>query len=130
MLFIYKLVFKMKNSIVYIAHSKLTKIMVYSSLSKNKKQNKKQVSIFWFVTTKKNLTMLSIHDLDFTNYCHLLYVCLCVFRQAVRPEIGQASSLLDIGTRSIFGEEHDIFRQNVRRFMNEEIAPHQKRYIG
>ncbi|XP_072021534.1 long-chain specific acyl-CoA dehydrogenase, mitochondrial-like [Amphiura filiformis] len=48
--------------------------------------------------------------------------------QTVRPEIGQASSMLDIGTRSIFGEEHDIFRQNLRRFFQEEVAPHQQRW--
>lgn len=41
-----------------------------------------------------------------------------------RPEWSQAKSLLDIGTRLIFSEEHDIFRQSVRRFFQEEVIPH------
>ncbi|PIK36194.1 putative long-chain specific acyl-CoA dehydrogenase, mitochondrial isoform X2 [Apostichopus japonicus] len=45
-----------------------------------------------------------------------------------RPEISQAASLLDIGTRRIFSEEHDIFRENVRRFFTDELAPHQDRW--
>ncbi|PIK32915.1 hypothetical protein BSL78_30273, partial [Apostichopus japonicus] len=46
----------------------------------------------------------------------------------VRPEISQAKSLIDIGTRQIFSEEHDIFRENVRRFFRDELAPHQDRW--
>ncbi|KAJ8035772.1 Long-chain specific acyl-CoA dehydrogenase, mitochondrial [Holothuria leucospilota] len=45
-----------------------------------------------------------------------------------RPEVGQAETLLDIGTRSIFSEEHDLFRENVRRFFREEVTPHQERW--
>lgn len=41
-----------------------------------------------------------------------------------RPEVGQSGSLTDIGTRAIFEEEHDIFRQSVRRFFQEEVVPH------
>ncbi|XP_046358776.1 long-chain specific acyl-CoA dehydrogenase, mitochondrial-like [Haliotis rufescens] len=41
-----------------------------------------------------------------------------------RIEPAQASSLMDIGTRAIFSEEHDIFRQSVRRFFQEEVTPH------
>lgn len=44
-----------------------------------------------------------------------------------RPDIGQAESLLDIGTRDIFSEEHDIFREHVRRFFTNEILPNQER---
>ncbi|XP_071826548.1 long-chain specific acyl-CoA dehydrogenase, mitochondrial-like isoform X3 [Apostichopus japonicus] len=46
----------------------------------------------------------------------------------VRPEISQAETLTDIGTRPIFSEEHDIFRENVRRFFRDELAPHQDRW--
>ncbi|XP_016118092.1 long-chain specific acyl-CoA dehydrogenase, mitochondrial-like [Sinocyclocheilus grahami] len=35
-----------------------------------------------------------------------------------------AKTLMDIGTRRIFSEEHDLFRQNVRRFFQEEVVPH------
>ncbi|XP_076849825.1 long-chain specific acyl-CoA dehydrogenase, mitochondrial isoform X2 [Brachyhypopomus gauderio] len=43
---------------------------------------------------------------------------------AFRPETSMAKSLMDIGTRRIFSEEHDLFRQNVRRFFNEEVVPY------
>ncbi|MBN3297618.1 ACADL protein, partial [Amia calva] len=42
----------------------------------------------------------------------------------MRPEPHSAASLMDIGTRRIFSEEHDIFRQSVRRFFQEEVAPY------
>lgn len=45
-----------------------------------------------------------------------------------RPETSSAKSLLDIGTRRIFSEEHDIFRQNVRRFFQEQVAPYHKEW--
>lgn len=41
-----------------------------------------------------------------------------------RPETPMAKTLMDIGTRRIFSEEHDLFRQNVRRFFQEEVVPH------
>lgn len=41
-----------------------------------------------------------------------------------RPETSQASSMLDIGTRKIFNAEHDLFRQNVRRFFEQEVVPY------
>jgi long-chain-acyl-CoA dehydrogenase len=31
---------------------------------------------------------------------------------------------MDIGTRRIFSEEHDILRQSARRFFKEECAPY------
>lgn len=40
-----------------------------------------------------------------------------------RRETGQSETMMDIGTRRIFSEEHDIFRQSVRRFFQEEVAP-------
>ncbi|XP_062907574.1 long-chain specific acyl-CoA dehydrogenase, mitochondrial isoform X1 [Mobula hypostoma] len=41
-----------------------------------------------------------------------------------RPETSSAKNLMDIGTRRIFSEEHDIFRQSVRRFFEEEVVPY------
>lgn len=40
-----------------------------------------------------------------------------------RPEVSQAATMMDIGTREIFSSEHDMFRQNVRRFFQEEVVP-------
>uniref|UniRef100_A0A8D3AFQ6 Long-chain specific acyl-CoA dehydrogenase, mitochondrial n=1 Tax=Scophthalmus maximus TaxID=52904 RepID=A0A8D3AFQ6_SCOMX len=45
-----------------------------------------------------------------------------------RPETSSAKTMMDIGTRRIFGEEHDLFRQNVRRFFQEEVVPHHKEW--
>jgi len=36
--------------------------------------------------------------------------------------------LTDIGSRNIFTEEQDMFREAVRRFMREEVAPQQKAF--
>ncbi|XP_037336128.2 long-chain specific acyl-CoA dehydrogenase, mitochondrial [Pungitius pungitius] len=41
-----------------------------------------------------------------------------------RPETSGAANLMDIGTRRIFNEDHDIFRQSVRRFFQEEVIPY------
>ncbi|KAK1165940.1 long-chain specific acyl-CoA dehydrogenase, mitochondrial [Acipenser oxyrinchus oxyrinchus] len=43
--------------------------------------------------------------------------------RAFRPETSLARSMMDIGTRRVFSEEHDIFRQSVRRFFQEEVVP-------
>lgn len=43
---------------------------------------------------------------------------------SARPEISSAKTMMDIGTRRIFTEEHDIFRQSVRRFFQEEVVPY------
>ena len=32
--------------------------------------------------------------------------------------------------RSLFGKEHDIFRQSFRRFVEREIKPHQERWMA
>ncbi|XP_071825128.1 long-chain specific acyl-CoA dehydrogenase, mitochondrial-like isoform X2 [Apostichopus japonicus] len=45
-----------------------------------------------------------------------------------RPEVGQTESMMDIGTRAIHSEEHDIFRTSIRRFFQEEILPNQDRW--
>ncbi|XP_059154751.1 long-chain specific acyl-CoA dehydrogenase, mitochondrial-like [Physella acuta] len=40
----------------------------------------------------------------------------------------QSGSMLDIGTRRIFNEDHDIFRQTARRFFQEEIIPNHDKW--
>ena len=34
-------------------------------------------------------------------------------------------SMLEVGTRSIFNEDHDMFREMVRRYFKEQIEPNQ-----
>lgn len=41
-----------------------------------------------------------------------------------RPSTAQAPTMLDIGTRTIFNEDHDILRSSVRKFFNEEVLPY------
>lgn len=36
--------------------------------------------------------------------------------------------MLDIGIRKIFSEEHDLLRENVRRFFQEEVVPHHEKF--
>lgn len=45
-----------------------------------------------------------------------------------RPEVSQAATMMDVGTREIFSSEHDMFRQNVRRFFQEEVVPHHSKW--
>ena len=40
-----------------------------------------------------------------------------------RPAPTQSASMLDIGTRSIFNSDHDIFRESARKYMREQLAP-------
>ncbi|XP_062270841.1 long-chain specific acyl-CoA dehydrogenase, mitochondrial-like [Scomber scombrus] len=47
---------------------------------------------------------------------------------STRPETSAAKTLMDIGTRRIFNEDHDIFRQSVRRFFQEEVVPHHNKW--
>ena len=42
-----------------------------------------------------------------------------------RPAAVQTATMMDIGTRSIFTSEHDMFRESVRRFMKEKLEPMQ-----
>jgi long-chain-acyl-CoA dehydrogenase len=46
----------------------------------------------------------------------------------MRLETAQANTMMDVGTRKIFSEEHDMFRESVRRFFQEEIAPHHAKW--
>ncbi|XP_033284179.1 long-chain specific acyl-CoA dehydrogenase, mitochondrial isoform X2 [Orcinus orca] len=41
-----------------------------------------------------------------------------------RLETPSAKKLTDIGIRRIFSSEHDIFRESVRKFFQEEVIPH------
>ncbi|XP_069120861.1 long-chain specific acyl-CoA dehydrogenase, mitochondrial-like [Argopecten irradians] len=43
--------------------------------------------------------------------------------ESSRPGVAQVDNMMEIGTRSIFSEEHDMFRQSVRRFFQEEVIP-------
>ena len=46
---------------------------------------------------------------------------------AFRPPNVQTKTLLDIGTRSMFTPEQDMFRESVRKFMTDTLAPQQVR---
>jgi len=48
--------------------------------------------------------------------------------QLVRLPPCQMDNMMDIGARSIFDEDHDIFRSSVRRFMRDELAANHARY--
>ena len=48
--------------------------------------------------------------------------------QLVRLPPCQMDNMMDIGARSIFDEDHDIFRSSVRRFMRDELAVNHARY--
>merc|ERR1712062_653568 len=37
-------------------------------------------------------------------------------------------NMMDIGSRTVFDEDHDIFRSSVRRYMRDELAPNHKHY--
>ena len=41
-----------------------------------------------------------------------------------RPEPCQVENMTQIGTRRVFTEEHDLFRETVRRFYEEEVMPY------
>uniref|UniRef100_T1JLT5 Long-chain-acyl-CoA dehydrogenase n=1 Tax=Strigamia maritima TaxID=126957 RepID=T1JLT5_STRMM len=45
-----------------------------------------------------------------------------------RREPFQSDSFLDIGTRQIYEEEHDIFRQMVRKFFKDEVKPNEDKW--
>merc|ERR1719150_744620 len=40
-----------------------------------------------------------------------------------RPATAQMETMLDIGGRSIFNADHDMFREQIRRWMRERLAP-------
>ncbi|XP_072340237.1 long-chain specific acyl-CoA dehydrogenase, mitochondrial isoform X2 [Scyliorhinus torazame] len=55
----------------------------------------------------------------------------CETHKVSRPETSFTKNLMDIGTRRIFSEEHDILRQSVRRFFEAEVVPyHTQMYVN
>ncbi|THD27319.1 Long-chain specific acyl-CoA dehydrogenase [Fasciola hepatica] len=51
-----------------------------------------------------------------------------VRRFSYRAEAAQSDCLMNIGTRSIFSEEHDMLRTNTRKFMSEYVIPNHKKW--
>ncbi|XP_065193864.1 long-chain specific acyl-CoA dehydrogenase, mitochondrial-like [Sycon ciliatum] len=45
-----------------------------------------------------------------------------------RPEPASSPNMLDIGTRRIFNEEHDMLREACRRFVETEVTPYHKQW--
>ena len=48
--------------------------------------------------------------------------CRIVSQRQMRSEPWQGESLIEIGTRTIFSEEHDMFRESVRKFLDEHVT--------
>jgi len=46
----------------------------------------------------------------------------------LRPAAAQMGTMMDIGSRSIFSADHDMFREQVRRWMRERLAPLQNSF--
>ena len=46
----------------------------------------------------------------------------------LRPAACQMGTMLDIGARNIFNSDHDMFREQVRRWMRERLAPLQNSF--
>jgi len=44
---------------------------------------------------------------------------------SLRPPPSQMSNMMDIGSRRIFNEDHDIFRESARRWYRDVLAPQQ-----
>jgi len=47
-----------------------------------------------------------------------------------RKHPAQCDNMMEIGARRIFTSDHDIFRTSVRKFMNDEVAPHHARWVA
>jgi len=45
-----------------------------------------------------------------------------------RREVFEAPNMMDVGTRKIFNEDHDMFRETVRKFFQEEVVPHHNQW--
>lgn len=86
---------------------------------------------------KQNIPSLSIKNSNKIKFIKHLYFSMIgkVSRRGLslagrqlseRPyNWASSGSMLDIGTRPIFNEDHDMFREVVRRFFKEQIEPHQ-----
>lgn len=51
------------------------------------------------------------------------------YSTAVRLEPCQSEKMTDIGTRQIFDSDHDLFRENVRRFFQENVVPYEPEWM-
>jgi len=49
-------------------------------------------------------------------------------KEELRLAPTQMSTLLDIGSRKIFNKDQDMFRESVRKFLNDEIRPQQEEF--
>ena len=47
---------------------------------------------------------------------------------ARRPETFLSESMLSLGTRSIYTDEHDLFRRSVRKFWTDQVQPQHKQW--
>jgi len=47
---------------------------------------------------------------------------------AIRPAATQMSNMTDVGSRSLFSTDQDMFREQVRRFMRDRLAPLQAEF--
>ncbi|CAH1796899.1 unnamed protein product [Owenia fusiformis] len=61
---------------------------------------------------------VGIIQMEFTHFHRLVQ-----HPSVSRLEIGQAASMLDIGIRNIFNEQHDEFRKKARLFFEENVVP-------
>jgi len=48
--------------------------------------------------------------------------------KTLRPPACQMPNLMDIGSRSIFNEDHDMFRESARKFFREVLHPQHKKF--
>lgn len=69
-----------------------------------------------------NLDVKSNNSLNFLNVCIFLRCSHSGGEE--RLETPSAKKLTDIGIRRLFSSEHDIFRESVRKFFQEEVIPH------
>ena len=58
--------------------------------------------------------------MDAFSICFLLFLRK---KYDGRLEVFEAPNMMDFGTRRIFNEDHDMFRQTVRKFFQEEVVP-------
>jgi len=61
-------------------------------------------------------------DMQARNLIKRVNPCRIVSQRQMRSEPWQGESLIDIGTRAIFSEEHDMFRESVRKFLDEHVT--------
>ena len=55
---------------------------------------------------------------SFVRSLQRVHVCMSTFR----PEVQQAERMTDTGTRRVFSEEHDMFRNTVRKWWQKQVS--------